>query len=83
MLAPVSVTSDGTRLFVTDLGFNRVLIFDSIPTSNGAAATVALGQPDLVSSVANNAFTGTAATSTSDTTNKETAVLCKTPTGST
>ena len=31
MLSPVSVTSDGMRLFVTDLGFNRVLIFNSHP----------------------------------------------------
>lgn len=81
MLAPVSVTSDGTRLFVTDLGFNRVLIFNSIPTANGAPADVALGQPDLVSSVANNAFTGSAATSSTDTTDKEVAVLCKTANG--
>ncbi len=76
MLNPVSVTSDGTHLYVTDLGFNRVLIFNSIPTTNGAPADVALGQPDLVSSVANNAFTGSAATSSTDTAEKETPVLC-------
>jgi uncharacterized protein (TIGR03437 family) len=81
MLSPVAVTSDGTRLFVTDLGFNRVLIFNSIPTTNGAAADVALGQPDLVSSVADNAFTGSAATSSTDTTDKEVAVLCTQSTG--
>jgi uncharacterized protein (TIGR03437 family) len=81
MLAPVSVTSDGTRLFVTDLGFNRVLIFNSIPTTNGAPADVALGQPDLVSSVANNAYTGSAATSSTDTAEKETPVLCKVSNG--
>jgi uncharacterized protein (TIGR03437 family) len=81
MLTPVSVTSDGTRLFVTDLGFNRVLIFDKIPTANGAPADVALGQPDLVSSVADNAFTGSAATSSTDTTDKEVAVLCPVSTG--
>jgi uncharacterized protein (TIGR03437 family) len=63
-------------LFVTDLGFNRVLIFNSIPTTNGAPADVSLGQPDLVSSVANNAFTGSAATSSTDTTDKEVPVLC-------
>jgi len=62
MLSPVSVTSDGARLFVTDLGFNRVLIFNAIPSTNGAAADVALGQPDMVSSLSNNAYTGTAAT---------------------
>ena len=71
MLNPVSVTSDGTRLYVTDLGFNRVLIWNSIPTANDAPADVVVGQPDMVSSVANNAFSV-------DTTNnnKETAILC-------
>jgi uncharacterized protein (TIGR03437 family) len=81
MLTPVSVTSDGTRLFVTDLGFNRVLIFNPIPTTNGAPAEVALGQPDLVSSVADNAFTGSAATSSTDTVDKEVAVQCTVSTG--
>ena len=56
LLNPVAVSSDGVHLFVTDLGYNRVLIWNSIPTSNGAAADVAIGQPDLVSSVANNGF---------------------------
>jgi uncharacterized protein (TIGR03437 family) len=69
MLNPVSVTSDGTRLFVTDLGFNRVLIWNSIPSSNGAAADVVVGQPDFVSAAPNNAFT-------TDTNGVETAVLC-------
>ena len=73
MLNPVSVTSDGVRLFVTDLGNNRVLIWNSIPTSNGAAADVEIGQPDMTSSIANNAYTGTpASTATTDTTDKET-----------
>ena len=56
LLNPVSVTSDGTRLFVTDLGFNRILIWNTIPTANGQAADVVIGQPDMVSSTANNAF---------------------------
>src|SRR4051812_11874778 len=47
MLNPVAVSSDGIRLFVTDLGNNRVLVWNSIPTSNAAAADFALGQPDL------------------------------------
>ncbi len=51
---PVSVSSDGAHLFVADLGFNRVLIWNSIPTSNGAPANVAVGQPDLTGGVANN-----------------------------
>jgi uncharacterized protein (TIGR03437 family) len=76
MLNPVAVSSDGTHLFVTDLGYNRVLIWNSIPTTNGAPADVEVGQPDMVSSVANNSYTGTAATSTTDTTDKETPVMC-------
>ena len=40
MLNPVSVTSDGVHLFVTDLGYNRVLIWNSIPTANDAPADV-------------------------------------------
>lgn len=71
MLTPVSVTTDGTRLFVTDLGFNRVLVWNTLPTSNGAAANFALGQPNLTTSVANNAYTVD-----SDNNYKETPVLC-------
>ena len=47
MLSPVSVSSDGTRIFVVDLGHNRVLVWNRIPTSNGAAADVVIGQPDM------------------------------------
>jgi uncharacterized protein (TIGR03437 family) len=50
---PVSVTSDGQRLFVTDLGHNRVLIWNSIPTQNGQAADVVVGQPNMTSELAN------------------------------
>jgi uncharacterized protein (TIGR03437 family) len=53
MLNPVSVTSDGVRLFVSDLGHNRVLIWNSIPTSNQQPANVVVGQPDFNTGVAN------------------------------
>jgi hypothetical protein len=69
MQNPVAVSSDGVRLFVTDLGYNRVLIWNSIPASNGAAADVAIGQPDLTSTQANNAYTV-------DENFKQTPVLC-------
>ncbi|MGD0499847.1 MAG: hypothetical protein ABSC23_15570 [Bryobacteraceae bacterium] len=75
MLSPVSVTSDGQRLYVADLGFNRVLVWNAIPTANDAPADVAIGQPDLVSSVANNSFTQ------DSTTLVETPVMCKTSNG--
>ncbi len=54
MLTPVSVTSDGTRLFVSDLGHNRILIWNSIPTRNQQPADVVVGQPDFESAIANN-----------------------------
>ena len=53
LLNPVAVSSDGVHLFVTDLGYNRILIWNSIPTTNGQAADVAIGQHDMTSSVAN------------------------------
>jgi len=77
LLNPVSVSSDGQRLFVTDLGYNRVLIWNTIPTSNGQAADVAIGQPDLVSSIANYGFK----TDPNDTTQKQTPVLSPTSNG--
>ncbi|MFN7995485.1 MAG: hypothetical protein U0Q18_17880 [Bryobacteraceae bacterium] len=57
MLSPVSVTSDGQHLFVTDLGYNRVLIWNSLPTSNEAPADLVVGQQNLTTSIANNAYT--------------------------
>jgi len=57
LLNPVSVTTDGTHLFVADLGYNRVLIWNKIPTSNQAPADVEIGQVDMTGSTANNGFT--------------------------
>jgi uncharacterized protein (TIGR03437 family) len=77
MLNPTSVTSDGTRLFVTDLGFNRVLIWNHIPTTNDVPADVEIGQPDMNSSVPNNGFSQTTTTTNGVTTvNPEVPVLC-------
>jgi uncharacterized protein (TIGR03437 family) len=78
MQTPVAVTSDGVRLFVADLGQNRVLIWNTIPTANGAAADVAIGQPDLVSAAENNSFTITNATlDAANNPTAGTAVLCQ------
>jgi hypothetical protein len=77
LLNPTSVTSDGTRLYVSDLGYNRVLIWNSIPTTNDAPADVEIGQPDMNSSVPNNGFSQTSTTSNGVTTlNPEVPVLC-------
>jgi uncharacterized protein (TIGR03437 family) len=50
---PTSVTSDGTHLFIADSGFNRVLIWNSIPTSMDQPADVVIGQPLMTTAVAN------------------------------
>ena len=54
LLNPVSVTSDGQRLFVADLGNNRVLIWNSIPVSNGQPADLVIGQKNFISAIAND-----------------------------
>lgn len=44
MQFPWGLTSDGTKLFVSEPFNHRVLIWNSIPTTNGADADVVLGQ---------------------------------------
>jgi len=78
IISPTGVSSDGTHLFVADLGQNRVLIWNSIPTQNNQPADVVIGQPDFTSHVPNNSFTGLNAV-TSGSTDRETPVLCTTP----
>ncbi len=48
---PMNVTfsPDGTKLIVADAGNNRVLIWDSIPKTNGVAADHVIGQKDFTS----------------------------------
>ncbi len=47
---PEGIWSDGTRLVVADEANSRVLIWNSIPTTNGVPADVVVGQPDFISS---------------------------------
>ncbi len=47
----VTTTSDG-KMIVADTGHNRILIYNAIPTENGAAADIVLGQNDFTSSCA-------------------------------
>ncbi|HEX4166952.1 MAG TPA: hypothetical protein VHZ55_15920, partial [Bryobacteraceae bacterium] len=54
LCSPVSVTADASHLYVADLGFNRVLIWNSIPSSNGQNADVVVGQPDMTTAISNN-----------------------------
>ncbi len=77
MLTPVSVTSDGTRLFVTDLGYNRILIWNTLPTTNQQPADVEIGQPDMTQGYPDNSFTTVNITgTTTGVTTKEVAALC-------
>ena len=54
---PVSVTSDGTSLYVADSGNHRVLIWNTFPTTNQQAADKVLGQADLTSSTSGSTAT--------------------------
>jgi uncharacterized protein (TIGR03437 family) len=66
LFSPVSVTSDGQRLYVTDLGHNRVLIWNSIPTQNAQPADVVVGQQNMTSELDNGASTTCVANTTAD-----------------
>jgi len=46
---PSGVFYDGQRLYISDQGNNRVLVYNSLPTSNGASANEVIGQPNFVS----------------------------------
>jgi hypothetical protein len=39
--------TNGTQFFLTDCGYNRILIFNTLPAINNAAADVVVGQPDM------------------------------------
>ncbi len=52
LFMPESIFSDGQKLIVTDTGNNRILIWNSIPTSNFQAADVVVGQPNMYTSSA-------------------------------
>ena len=54
LLTPVSVTSDGVRMYVADLGHNRVLVWNSMPRSNNQPADLVIGQPSLTEGERNN-----------------------------
>lgn len=47
---PRSVAIADGRMFVADQSNNRVLVFNRIPTADGAPADLVLGQPDFISS---------------------------------
>lgn len=52
--APYFAIFSGSRLLVSDTNNSRVLVWNSIPTSHGAGADVALGQTSLTTNVASS-----------------------------
>ena len=58
MGTPGTMATDGQRLFVTDFTHSRVLVFDTAPTTSGAPASYAIGQPELVTGAAACSATG-------------------------
>ncbi len=46
---PHAVFYDGKRLYIADSGNHRVLVFNSMPTSNNASADYVIGQQDFTS----------------------------------
>lgn len=54
LLYPAGIWTDGERLVVNDIGNNRVLIWNTFPTSNGQPADIVLGQNDFNMSKCND-----------------------------
>ncbi len=55
---PRGLWSDGTKLIVADSGNCRVVVYNTIPTSNGASANVAVGKSNLTTNTATTGATG-------------------------
>ncbi len=47
--SPMGVATDGRKLFVSDTGNNRILVWNEIPTKNQTPADLVLGQHDFES----------------------------------
>lgn len=47
-----NVTSNGAQIFYSDYNNSRILIWNTIPTTNGAAADTVIGQTDMTSNAA-------------------------------
>ena len=56
------LVSDGTHLFVSDLNNNRILIYNTIPSSSSQSADLVIGQSNLNSGNANQGATPSAFT---------------------
>lgn len=50
LASPRDIYTDGTRLFISDTGNHRYLIFNTIPTTNNASADVVIGLSNFTTS---------------------------------
>ncbi|MEW5856360.1 MAG: hypothetical protein AB1861_03075 [Cyanobacteriota bacterium] len=57
----VMATTDDGKLFLVDRDFNRVLVYNSIPTTSGAEADLVIGQSDLTSKTVQTSANGLSA----------------------
>jgi hypothetical protein len=64
MDSPLGVWLAGGKLIVSEQGNHRVLVYDPVPTTNGAAASLVLGQANFAGGTANRG--GAAAADTLD-----------------
>lgn len=46
---PWSTTWDGSRLFIVEYANNRIMVYNTFPSTNGVAADFVIGQPDFTS----------------------------------
>ncbi|PJA12744.1 hypothetical protein CO112_03590 [Candidatus Dojkabacteria bacterium CG_4_9_14_3_um_filter_150_Dojkabacteria_WS6_41_13] len=51
---PFSMQIVNGKLIVADRGNNRILIYNSVPTTNNASADIVIGQPNTTSNTVNN-----------------------------
>lgn len=58
---PEGVSFDGTRLYVADTGNHRVLVWNTLPTVDGAPADAVLGQIDAAAVLGNQGGTAASA----------------------
>lgn len=45
---PIGISVHNGKLYVADAGNNRVLVYNSLPSSDGVSADLVIGQPDFV-----------------------------------
>lgn len=48
---PWSITLDGSLLFIVEYTNNRIMVYNTVPTTNGVPADFVIGQPDFTSAL--------------------------------